>query len=89
MLIYEMKLQRTSNQYEALDNAICTGRFIRNSVVRAWMDSEVKSRNDAYKYCKILSDNPEFPWARQLNSMANRRFTGKKSGAKSSSSEIN
>jgi len=34
------------------------------------MDGEVKSRNDAYKYCKLLSDNPQFPWANQLNSMA-------------------
>jgi len=34
------------------------------------MDGEVKTRNDAYKYCKILSDNPEFPWANKLNSQA-------------------
>jgi len=32
------------------------------------MDGQVKSRNDAYTYCKILADNPEFPWARLLNS---------------------
>jgi putative transposase len=70
MLIYEMKLDGKSDQDEALDNAIRTGRFVRNSVVRAWIDGELKSRNDAYKYCKILADNPEFPWARQLNSMA-------------------
>ncbi len=30
----------------------------------------MKSRNSAYKYCKILADNPEFPWAKQLNSQA-------------------
>jgi putative transposase len=29
---------------------------------------ELKSRNDAYKYCQVLSDNPEFSWAKQLNS---------------------
>jgi putative transposase len=70
MLIYEMKLQGTTDQYERLDNAIRTGRFVRNSVVKAWMDGLVKSRNDAYKYCKVLADNPDFPWAKQLNSMA-------------------
>ena len=70
MLIYESKLEGTSDQYERLDQAIRTGRFVRNSVVRAWMDGEIKSRNDAYKYCKVLADNPEFPWAKQLNSMA-------------------
>lgn len=34
------------------------------------MDGHLLSRNDAYAYCKVLSDNPEFPWANQLNSMA-------------------
>ncbi len=50
--------------------AIRTGRFVRNSIIRAWIDGEVKTRNDACKYCKILSDNPEFPWANKLNSQA-------------------
>ncbi len=70
MLVYEMKLEGEKGQYERLDEAIRTGRFVRNSILRAWMDGEVKSRNDAYKYCKTLADNPEFPWADKLNSMA-------------------
>jgi putative transposase len=70
VIIYESKLEGTKTQYERLDGAIRTGRFVRNSIIRAWMDNQVKSRNDAYKYCKVLSDNPEFPWAKQLNSMA-------------------
>ena len=70
MLVYEMKLEGTKKQYECLDKAIRTGRFVRNSIVRAWMDGIVKSRNDSYKYCKVLADNPEFPWASKLNSMA-------------------
>ena len=65
-----MKLQGTKDQYERLDQAIRTGRFVRNSIIRAWMDGQLKSRNDAYAYCKVLSDNPQFPWAKQLNSMA-------------------
>ncbi|MDJ0650136.1 MAG: transposase [Xenococcaceae cyanobacterium MO_188.B19] len=70
MLVYESKLEGTLYQYEKLNQAIRTGRFVRNSVIRAWIDGQVKSRNDAYKYCKILADNPNFPWAKQLNSMA-------------------
>ncbi len=70
MLIYEAKLEGTGDQYSRLDGAIRTGRFMRNSIIRAWMDGEIKSRNDAYKYCKVLADNPEFPWARLLNSQA-------------------
>lgn len=70
MLIYEMKLEGINDQYRQLDQAIRTGRFIRNSIIRAWIDGKIKSRNDAYAYCKVLADNPEFPWASQLNSMA-------------------
>ncbi len=70
MIVYEAKLEGTQDQYERLDQAIRTARFVRNSIISAWLDKEVKSRNEAYKYCKILADNPEFPWAKKLNSMA-------------------
>ncbi|MDJ0746731.1 MAG: transposase [Xenococcaceae cyanobacterium MO_167.B27] len=71
MLIYEMKLKGLDDQYGRLDAAIRTGRFIRNSIIRAWIDGEIRGRNDAYKYCKKLSDNKEqFPWVNKLNSMA-------------------
>ena len=70
MLVYEMKLQGTQFQYKRLDEAIRTGRFVRNSIIKAWIDGQLKSRNDAYKHCKVLSDNPEFPWVNKLNSMA-------------------
>jgi putative transposase len=70
LIIYESKLEGTQDQYEKLNAAIRTGRFVRNSIIRAWMDNQLKSRNDAYSYCKTLADHPEFPWAKQLNSMA-------------------
>jgi len=38
MLVYEIKLQGTTEQYGRLDQAIRTGRFIRNSIIKAWMD---------------------------------------------------
>jgi len=41
------------------------------------MEGQVKSRNDAYTYCKILADNPEFPWARLLNSQARQAHAEK------------
>ena len=70
MIVYEMKLEGTESQYGQLDQAICTGRMERNSIIKGWIDGQVKSRNDAYSYCKVLSDNPEFPWVSKLNSMA-------------------
>lgn len=44
MLVYEMKLQGTQSQYGQLDEAIRTGRFVRNSIIRAWLDGQIKSR---------------------------------------------
>ena len=70
MLIYEMKLKGNPEQYDALDGAIRTGLFIRNSCLRYWMDNKGIGKYDLNTYCKVLADNPEFPWARQLNSMA-------------------
>ena len=70
MIIYESKLEGTQNQYERLDGAIRTGRFVRNSIIRAWIDNQIKGRNSAYAYCKVLADSSEFPWAKQLNSQA-------------------
>ena len=75
MIVYEAKLEGTQQQYRQLDAAIRTGRFVRNSIIRAWIDKQLKSRNDAYKYCKILADHPEFPWAKKLNSMARQAHT--------------
>ena len=80
MITYEAKLEGTQQQYGRLDQAIRTGRFVRNSIIRAWLDKQVKSRNDAYKYCKVLADNPEFPWAKKLNSMARPRSCRKSMG---------
>jgi putative transposase len=38
--------------------------------LRYWLDGNAKHRNDLNKYCKVLADNPEFPWVKKLNSMA-------------------
>ena len=70
MLVYEAKLKGTIDQYGKLDEAIRTGLFVRNACIRLWMDKEAKSRNDLYKHCKTLADNPDFPWAKLLNSQA-------------------
>ena len=70
MIVFEAKLRGADDQYRRLDEAIRTGRFIRNSCLKYWMENRGISRNDLSKYCKVLADNPEFPWAKKLNSMA-------------------
>jgi putative transposase len=39
MLVFEAKLEGEKQQYERLDEAIRTARFIRNSCIRFWMDN--------------------------------------------------
>jgi putative transposase len=70
MLVYEAKLKGTQDQYKRLDEAIRTGLFVRNSCLRHWLDGHGKSRDDLNRYCKVLADNPDFAWAKKLNSMA-------------------
>ncbi len=70
MLVFEAKLQGASDQYKRLDEALRTGRFVRNMCLKYWLDGYALSRNDLNKYCKVLADNPEFPWVKKLNSMA-------------------
>jgi putative transposase len=70
MIVFEAKLKGTDVQYRALDEALRTARFVRNSCLRYWMDNKGVGRYDLNKYCKVLADNPDFPWVKKLNSMA-------------------
>lgn len=71
MLVYEAKLKGTTDQYGKLDQAIRTSLFVRrNACIRLWIDRGAKNRNDLYKHCKTLADNPGFPWAKLLNFQA-------------------
>jgi putative transposase len=58
MIVYETKLEGDTDQYQKLDAAIRTGRFVRNSIIRAWQDDQIKSRNEAYR--KFGSKTPSF-----------------------------
>ncbi|NEP53635.1 MAG: transposase [Moorea sp. SIO3C2] len=68
MIVLEFKVKGKPSQYSAIDEAIRTVRFIRNSCIRLWMDNKGTSKNDLSKYSKILAK--EFPFANQLNSTA-------------------
>ena len=73
MLVFEFKLKVSSVQLELIKDAIRTAQFIRNSCLRYWMDSRKEDKINRFalnKYTKILADNPNFPWAKKLNSMA-------------------
>lgn len=75
MIVYEAKLEGIDSQYRKLDEALPTGLFVRNACLRYWIDGHAKTRNDLSAYCKVLSDNPDFPWVRKLNSMARQAMS--------------
>ncbi|MBW4628719.1 MAG: transposase [Brasilonema octagenarum HA4186-MV1] len=68
MLVFEAKLEGTSEQYGKLDEAIRTARFVRNSCLRHWMDNKDIDKYDLSAYCAVLAK--EFEFAKNLNSMA-------------------
>jgi len=68
MLVFEAKLEGTKQQYERLDEAIRTARFVRNSCLRYWMDNKGIGKYELSAYCAVLAK--QFPWAGRLNSQA-------------------
>lgn len=68
MVVLEVKLKGTKEQYERLDEAIRTAQFVRNSCIRYWIDNKGVGKNELSKLCATLSK--KFEWATKLNSMA-------------------
>jgi putative transposase len=68
MLIYEYKLDGTKWQYAAIEEAIRTVQFIRNTCLRKWMDECGVCKNDLQCYCAVLAK--EYSFASCLNSQA-------------------
>jgi putative transposase len=68
MLVFEFKAYGKSSQFTAVDEAIRTAKFVRNSCLRYWMDNKKIDKYDLNKYCAVLAS--EFPFADQLNSQA-------------------
>ncbi len=68
MLVFEFKAYGKSNQFKAVDEAICTAKFVRHSCLRYWMDNKKVDKYDLNKYCAVLAR--DFSFADELNSMA-------------------
>ena len=68
MLTSEYKVDGTTRQYAAIDEAIRVVQFIRNKCLRLWMDERNISSNDLQAYCSVLAHT--FPFAARLNSQA-------------------
>src|SRR5438105_9019140 len=68
MLIQEYKLDGSTKQYQAIDEAIRVVQFIRNKCLRLWMDTWGIHKNDLQCSCATLAK--DYPFASRLNSQA-------------------
>ena len=73
MLVYELKIVAVASKLASIDEAIRTSQFIRNKCLRYWIDAPKEEKVNGFslnKFTKVLADDPEFPFAAKLNSMA-------------------
>ena len=68
MFVLEYKIKAKQRQFQAIDEAIRTGQFVRNKALRYWMDNKSVNKYDLNKYCRILAK--EYAFANNLNSTA-------------------
>ncbi|NES46745.1 transposase [Moorena sp. SIO2C4] len=68
MLVMEFKAVLKESQRVAINEAIRTARFVRNKVLRFWMDNRGIGKKELYRYNTQLRD--EFEFVKHLNSHA-------------------
>ena len=68
MLVMEFKAVLKEPQKSAIDEAIRTARFVRNKVLRYWMDNRGVGKKELYRYNTQLRD--ELKFVKDLNSHA-------------------
>jgi putative transposase len=68
MLVWEAKLEGTKEQYEKLNEAIHTARFVRNICLSYWIDNKDSGKYELSAYWAVLAS--QFEFAKNLNSMA-------------------
>ena len=68
MIVLEYKIKGKQKQFQAIDEAIRTGQFVRNKALRYWMDNRGVNKYDLNKYSAVVAK--EFDFAKRLNSTA-------------------
>ena len=68
MFIYEFKVYPKASQIVAIEEAIRTAQFVRNKVLRFWMDNRGVGKTEMFRYNTLL--RKEFKFVDDLNSHA-------------------
>lgn len=70
MLVLEAKTEGTKEQYEKLNEAIGTARFVRNICLIYWLDNKDIGKYELSAYWAVLAS--QFEFAKNLDSMAGK-----------------
>lgn len=68
MFVYEFKVKPKPQQVSAISEAIRTYQFVRNKVLRYWMDNRGVGKTEMFRYNTLL--RKEFKFVEDLNSHA-------------------
>jgi putative transposase len=68
MIVLEFKAKGKITQYAAIDEAIRTTQFVRNKIIRYWMENPGVGQKELYRHNTAL--RAEFPFVKALNSHA-------------------
>ncbi|MFB2893748.1 RNA-guided endonuclease InsQ/TnpB family protein [Aerosakkonemataceae cyanobacterium BLCC-F50] len=68
MFVYEFKVNPKPQQITAINEAIRTSQFVRNKVLRYWMDNRAIGQPEMFRYNTLL--RKEFKFVEELNSHA-------------------
>ena len=68
MFVLEYKVNPARSQVQAIEEAIRTTQFIRNKVLRFWMDNRGVGKTEMFRHNTFL--RAEYPFVKELNSHA-------------------
>ncbi|ABA23726.1 transposase [Trichormus variabilis ATCC 29413] len=68
VFVYEYKVNPKPQQISAINEAIRTSQFVRNKVLRYWMDNRGVGKTEMFRYNTLL--RKEFKFVEDLNSHA-------------------
>ncbi len=66
MFVLEYKVKPKPNQIEAINEAIRTTQFVRNKVLRYWMDNQGVGKTELFRYNTALRKEFKFVDAENL-----------------------
>ncbi|GCA77953.1 hypothetical protein MiTe_04816 [Microcystis aeruginosa NIES-2520] len=72
MFVLKYKVKPKPNQIEAINEAIRTTQFVRNKVLRYWMDNPGVGKTELFRF--FVTWYGSIGWHKQTKSLSGKRF---------------